>query len=58
MEELRRVWWGVLVLDRFTNLGLEKRPFACEDAKPQDLLPMEDRLWQLGVSTQILPRTF
>lgn len=43
------MWWGVLVLDRFIHLGLEKRPFACEDARPEDLLPMEDRTWELGV---------
>ncbi|KAH7129521.1 hypothetical protein B0J13DRAFT_564205 [Dactylonectria estremocensis] len=48
VEEIRRTWWGVIVIDRFVNLGLPDRPFSCEDARPEDLLPMDDTLWDLG----------
>ncbi|KPM38581.1 hypothetical protein AK830_g8008 [Neonectria ditissima] len=48
VEEIRRTWWGVIVVDRFVNLGLSDRPFSCEDARPEDLLPMDDTLWDLG----------
>ncbi|KAM5360703.1 hypothetical protein ACJZ2D_013581 [Fusarium nematophilum] len=48
VEEIRRTWWGVIILDRFVNVGLPDRPFACEDARPEDLLPMEEALWDLG----------
>ncbi|KAH6951205.1 hypothetical protein BKA56DRAFT_605812 [Ilyonectria sp. MPI-CAGE-AT-0026] len=48
VEEIRRTWWGVIVIDRFANLGLPDRPFSCEDARPEDLLPMDDTLWDLG----------
>lgn len=51
MEEIRRTWWGVIILDRFVNLGLPDRPFACEDARPEDLLPMDESLWDLGEQT-------
>ncbi|KAF4467011.1 fungal specific transcription factor [Fusarium albosuccineum] len=51
MEEIRRIWWGVIILDRFVNLGVPDRPFSCADANPEDLLPMDDNLWDLGEQT-------
>ncbi|OAQ64075.1 fungal specific transcription factor [Pochonia chlamydosporia 170] len=48
LEELRRTWWAVIVLDRFVGLGIQNRPFACEDAKPEDMLPMDDQFWDQG----------
>ncbi|KAK3339645.1 hypothetical protein B0T25DRAFT_560340 [Lasiosphaeria hispida] len=47
-EEYRRMWWGILILDRYVTAGLVGRPFACEDAQPQDLLPMLETSWDLG----------
>ncbi|KAI5460852.1 hypothetical protein BGZ63DRAFT_252260 [Mariannaea sp. PMI_226] len=53
MEEIRRVWWGVIIMDRFANLGIRGRPFACDDARPEDLLPMDETLWDLGEQTVV-----
>ncbi|RSM13804.1 hypothetical protein CDV31_005674 [Fusarium ambrosium] len=50
-EEIRRTWWGVIILDRFINIGLPDRPFASVDACPEDLLPMDEALWDLGEQT-------
>ncbi|KAK5999200.1 Transcription factor BOA15 [Cladobotryum mycophilum] len=50
-EEICRTWWGVRVLDRYINMGVEKRPFTCEDAHPSDLLPMDESRWELGEQT-------
>jgi len=30
-------------------MGIEKRPFACDDARPEQLLPMDETMWELGV---------
>jgi hypothetical protein len=35
---------------RYLGLGVEKRPFSREDALPEDLLPMQEYLWDQGVS--------
>ncbi|CAM1501258.1 Fc.00g104200.m01.CDS01 [Cosmosporella sp. VM-42] len=53
LEEHRRLWWGVIVMDRFIHIGLGDRPFACDDARPEDLLPMNEGLWELGEQTVI-----
>ncbi|UKZ48109.1 hypothetical protein TrVGV298_002345 [Trichoderma virens] len=47
-EERRRVWWAVIVLDRFVNIGGGNRPFAAHDAKSDDLLPMNEDIWEKG----------
>ncbi|KAI8675773.1 Fungal-trans domain-containing protein [Fusarium keratoplasticum] len=52
-EEIRRTWWGVIILDRFINIGLPDRPFASIDACPEDLLPMDEILWDLGEQTVV-----
>lgn len=67
-EERRRVWWAVILLDRYVwlinrstlfspitypiryiNIGGGNRPFACNDAKLDDLLPMDEESWDKGV---------
>ncbi|KAJ9149835.1 Fungal specific transcription factor [Pleurostoma richardsiae] len=53
VEEIRRTWWGVLVLDRYASLGLTGRPFSRQDAKPLDLLPMDEKSWEDGEPTVI-----
>ncbi|CAG9952060.1 unnamed protein product [Clonostachys rosea f. rosea IK726] len=54
LEERNRTWWAVILLDRYVNLGGKNRPFACEDARPDAYLPMDDGLTlvqPLAVST-------
>ncbi|KAE8395988.1 fungal-specific transcription factor domain-containing protein [Aspergillus alliaceus] len=54
-EERRRTWWAVIILDRYVNLGGRNRPFACEDAQPEDLLPADDKSWDRGEVTVVEP---
>ncbi|KAH7018452.1 uncharacterized protein B0I36DRAFT_335975 [Microdochium trichocladiopsis] len=42
IEEARRVWWGVLVLDRFLNFASPSRNLATEDPGFDDILPVDD----------------
>ncbi|KAF7626637.1 fungal-specific transcription factor domain-containing protein [Aspergillus flavus] len=48
LEERRRTWWAVIILDRYVNLGGRNRPLACEDAQPEDFLPADDKSWDRG----------
>ncbi|KAH7147338.1 hypothetical protein DER46DRAFT_650711 [Fusarium sp. MPI-SDFR-AT-0072] len=54
-EERRRVWWAVIILDRYVNLGSKGRPFACDDARPDDYLPIEEKHWDQGELTPVQP---
>ncbi|KAI8630101.1 hypothetical protein F5Y19DRAFT_428622 [Xylariaceae sp. FL1651] len=47
-EEQGRIWWGILLLDRYTSIGLCGRPFAIEDATPDAILPQSDTQWDSG----------
>lgn len=51
VEEQRRVWWAVLILDRYVNIGIGGRPFACEDPQASDLLPQDEQGWENGEPT-------
>ncbi|KAL3492777.1 hypothetical protein BJX62DRAFT_235936 [Aspergillus germanicus] len=42
VEERRRVWWGVLILDRFLNFASPTRSLATEDPAFEDFLPVDD----------------
>ncbi|KAH7258009.1 hypothetical protein BKA59DRAFT_471325 [Fusarium tricinctum] len=42
IEEARRVWWGVLVLDRFLNFTKPSRTLATQDPDFEDFLPVDD----------------
>ncbi|KAL9115940.1 MAG: hypothetical protein Q9227_000308 [Pyrenula ochraceoflavens] len=53
-EELRRVWWAVLILDRYVNFGSAGRPLASEIG-PRDVLPSDDDLWDQGEMTTSEP---
>ncbi|KAM0449469.1 hypothetical protein ACHAO4_007487 [Trichoderma viride] len=43
IEEMRRVWWGILILDRFLNLGNPSRCLTTKDPAYDDYLPVDDR---------------
>ncbi|KAL6828040.1 hypothetical protein V8C40DRAFT_243366 [Trichoderma camerunense] len=42
VEEMRRVWWGILILDRFLNLGNPLRGLTTKDPEYDDYLPVDD----------------
>ena len=47
-EERRRLWWGILVLDRFVHLGSRGKPFATTDPGLDVHLPTDDGSWDRG----------
>lgn len=47
-EERRRVWWGVVILDRFINLGHRGKPLATNDPGLETHLPTDDESWDRG----------
>lgn len=47
-EERRRVWWGVIVLDRVVNLGHRGKPFASAEPNIEAHLPTDDASWDRG----------
>lgn len=47
-EERRRVWWGVVILDRFINIGHRGKPFAADDPSLETRLPTDDETWDRG----------
>lgn len=52
--EVRNVNMPLLVIKylkyaRFVNIGGGNRPFAAHDAKSDDLLPMDEDIWDKGV---------
>ncbi|OQE46162.1 hypothetical protein PENCOP_c001G01587 [Penicillium coprophilum] len=48
VEERRRVWWAIVILDRFVSIGCPGRPFATADPKLDDFLPANDAAWDQG----------
>ncbi|KAF4225598.1 hypothetical protein CNMCM6457_008020 [Aspergillus fumigatiaffinis] len=48
VEERRRVWWAIVILDRFVSIGCPGRPFATADPRLDDLLPADDAAWDQG----------
>ncbi|KAK6595323.1 fungal specific transcription factor domain-containing protein [Botrytis cinerea] len=49
MEERRRVWWAIVILDRFVSIGSPGRPFATSDPNIDDTLPCDDEAWNQGI---------
>lgn len=47
-EERRRVWWGVIILDRFVSIGHRGKPFASADPSLDIHLPTDDSHWDRG----------
>ncbi|TVY81025.1 hypothetical protein LSUE1_G004366 [Lachnellula suecica] len=56
-EEEKRVWWAVVVLDRFVNLCQGSALFATEDPHADDHLPLEDTLWAQEILPAMPPST-
>ncbi|KAK5678555.1 hypothetical protein LTS10_008999 [Elasticomyces elasticus] len=54
-EERRRVWWGVIILDRFINIGHRGKPFASADPGLDTHLPTDDASWDKGVMLVAAP---
>ncbi|KAI9045456.1 fungal specific transcription factor domain-containing protein [Aspergillus affinis] len=48
-EERRRVWWAIVILDRFVSIGCPGRPFATADPQLDDILPADDNAWDQGI---------
>ncbi|TFB00150.1 hypothetical protein CCMA1212_008224 [Trichoderma ghanense] len=48
-EEHRRIWWAILVLDRYLNLSDPKRHLITPDADIESYLPVDDEAWETGV---------
>ncbi|KAH8812965.1 putative fungal-specific transcription factor [Xylogone sp. PMI_703] len=48
-EERRRVWWAIVILDRFVSIGSPGRPLATTDPGLDDILPANDMAWDEGI---------
>ncbi|RFU80057.1 fungal-specific transcription factor [Trichoderma arundinaceum] len=48
-EEIRRVWWAIVVMDRFVGLGCRGRSFVIEHPQPHFILPAEEAAWDNGI---------
>ncbi|KAH2749611.1 hypothetical protein KXW10_005990 [Aspergillus fumigatus] len=48
-EERRRIWWAIVILDRFVSIGCPGRPFATADPRLDELLPADDAAWDQGI---------
>jgi hypothetical protein len=46
IEQRRRVWWTILILDRFINLSTGDKMFALDDPQMTDTLPMDLDTWE------------
>ena len=55
IEEKRRVWWAVIVLDRFVSIGHRFKPFATSDPSLDAHLPTDDSLWDRGQMSVAAP---
>ncbi|KAH8703165.1 putative fungal-specific transcription factor [Talaromyces proteolyticus] len=49
VEERRRVWWAIVILDRFVSVGCPGRPFATANPILEDYLPVDDKAWDEGI---------
>jgi hypothetical protein len=49
-EERRRLWWAVLILDRYVHIGFRFRPLSTPKIPPDEILPARDAAWDIGVS--------
>jgi len=45
LEEERRTWWAILIMDRFINLCNGDAVFVTDGSERTDPLPIEDLLW-------------
>ena len=55
VEETKRTWWVVMLLDRYVNMGTYGHPLATDDPARNDMLPADDALWDAGEMTTSEP---
>ena len=48
VEERRRVWWAIIILDRYVALGNPGLPLSAEDLSRGDTLPCTETAWNRG----------
>lgn len=48
IEERRRLWWAVLLLDRYIHLGFRFRPLATPPIPSDEIIPAGDDKWDIG----------
>ncbi|OQE44364.1 hypothetical protein PENCOP_c002G07116 [Penicillium coprophilum] len=53
VEERRRVWWAIFILDRIISLGSRRR-FSVPEPADSDTLPVNDSAWNSGDATRAL----
>ncbi|KAK2593326.1 hypothetical protein QQS21_008969 [Conoideocrella luteorostrata] len=51
IEEMRRVWWGALILDRLLNVSHPSWSLASADPVFEDFLPVDDESFHNATST-------
>ncbi|KAG4415810.1 hypothetical protein IFR04_011044 [Cadophora malorum] len=49
MEESRRAWWAIVILDRFISIASPGRPLAAAEPGLDSLLPSDDEAWDQGI---------
>ncbi|KAE8392889.1 hypothetical protein BDV23DRAFT_170548 [Aspergillus alliaceus] len=47
-EERHRVWWMIVILDRYITVGSDYRPLCTDDPSKDTLLPADDSAWDSG----------
>jgi hypothetical protein len=51
LEERKRIWWAIIILDRAIVIGASHRPLATADPEVDQSLPAEDAAWDSGEMT-------
>jgi hypothetical protein len=49
LEEQHRVWWAVVILDRFMSVGCPQRPLSTRNPGEDVMYPANDTQWDEGV---------
>ncbi|KAF2108583.1 hypothetical protein BDV96DRAFT_652834 [Lophiotrema nucula] len=49
LEEQRRTWWAIVILDRHIQLGNQRRPLSTPDPSADSVLPCDDAAFDEGV---------
>lgn len=53
LEEEKRVWWAVVIMDRFINLCNGDALFVTDDPERTDPLPISDLVWSEGSDSDL-----
>ena len=48
IEGRRRLWWAVIILDRYVNVGFTFRPLCVPTIPPNEVIPACDDMWDEG----------